>query len=639
MTNIVTSLAILLCTTHVALGLQCVDVKNAYTSQSCCDDSQTEFHLPTEWSPSPPSYGTGLTGKLKVWLRTIDPDPVQNLNNLIHLFEASHPDIAVELVPASGAQGDDQIYDFLDLPRGDAPDIVSWKGGASMRTLVDRGSFMEVSDVWNDKNLSYYMASSEAAVTANGRQYGIPYGYYPWVLYYRKDLFQEHSLQPPQTFDDLVSLCTTFRDKNIIPLVAGTKNYWPAAAHFDYLNFRLHGYDFHMQLMEGKVPYTDSKVRQTFAKWKVLLDNQCYNDDHATLEWSEAFFDRLTQTNSSLPRAAMILNGAWASRNLYAYGVHFLVDQVRYPRLVDGMPNVEEAPTDTYHILSNAANVEEAKAFLRFLSTVEAQRVNAGGDDMSILPVHRDVRVPDNPFLQKDKEILASASATTQFYDRDTHPEMASEGMNGFQEFMLHPDRMDSILQRLEGVRQRVYGDSQSSGVPRHTRLSIHLRSFFKDGNGNPVNPTQADIDGMHAYSALVNQRGTLHNFTRHMSLDSPYITETFTAVNVAAFAQGLLEMTETFLNVLSQGYTATSTGLVHFNITGANSEVLAKTEQTPWSRLTAQQRTAFTIGLQPAGITLDETFWNAAFSTLHLFNVNFIASQDASKVFYLEEQ
>jgi multiple sugar transport system substrate-binding protein len=34
---------------------------------------------------------------------------------------------------------------------------------------------------------------------------------------------------------------------------------------------------------------------------------------------------------------------------------------------------------------------------------------------------------------------------------------MASEGMKGFQEYMVNPDRRDKILERLEKVRQRVY--------------------------------------------------------------------------------------------------------------------------------------------------------------------------------------
>jgi multiple sugar transport system substrate-binding protein len=34
---------------------------------------------------------------------------------------------------------------------------------------------------------------------------------------------------------------------------------------------------------------------------------------------------------------------------------------------------------------------------------------------------------------------------------------MATEGMKGFQEFMVHPDRIEKILERLEKTRQRTF--------------------------------------------------------------------------------------------------------------------------------------------------------------------------------------
>ena len=44
-----------------------------------------------------------------------------------------------------------------------------------------------------------------------------------------------------------------------------------------------------------------------------------------------------------------------------------------------------------------------------------------------------------------------------QFFDRDAPAEMAKAGMEGFQEFMVKPERLDDILERLEKVRVRVY--------------------------------------------------------------------------------------------------------------------------------------------------------------------------------------
>lgn len=44
-----------------------------------------------------------------------------------------------------------------------------------------------------------------------------------------------------------------------------------------------------------------------------------------------------------------------------------------------------------------------------------------------------------------------------QFFDRDFTAEMASAGMEGLQEFMVFPDNLDDILERLEETRMSVY--------------------------------------------------------------------------------------------------------------------------------------------------------------------------------------
>ena len=39
----------------------------------------------------------------------------------------------------------------------------------------------------------------------------------------------------------------------------------------------------------------------------------------------------------------------------------------------------------------------------------------------------------------------------------DTKAEMASIGMEAFQEFMVKPERLEKILERLEKARQKLY--------------------------------------------------------------------------------------------------------------------------------------------------------------------------------------
>ena len=39
--------------------------------------------------------------------------------------------------------------------------------------------------------------------------------------------------------------------------------------------------------------------------------------------------------------------------------------------------------------------------------------------------------------------------------------------MKGFQDFMMYPDRIDSVLATIERARQRIYGSAPGAGTPK----------------------------------------------------------------------------------------------------------------------------------------------------------------------------
>ena len=115
----------------------------------------------------------------------------------------------------------------------------------------------------------------------------------------------------------------------------------------------------------------------------------------------------------------------------------------------------EDAPIDTLHIPANAENQEDAMRFLAFMS--QAEVLTEMNEVLNQLPPNSQSQVPDNRFLEAGFAMLSAADGIAQFYDRDTDPEMARAGMEGFQEFMVHPDRLDTLLQRLAQTRQRIF--------------------------------------------------------------------------------------------------------------------------------------------------------------------------------------
>jgi multiple sugar transport system substrate-binding protein len=374
-----------------------------------------------------------------------DSAPKAAFEKIISKFKAENPDIDVKYNLYDKEAYKTAIRNWLATS---PPDVVFWYAGNRMKTFVDRNLFDDVSDIWDELNLKESMPSSLSSMTINNKQWGIPYTYYQVGVYYRKDLFEKYGLSEPKTWQDLLDASATLKANNIAPIAIGTKFLWPAAAWFDYLDLRLNGLKFHMDLMEGRIAYTDERVRNVFKYWLELVKPGYFLANHSSYSWQEA------QPFLYNGTAAMYLIGNYIAPN-FPKELDGKMGFFQFPIIDPNVPVAEDAPTDTIHIPAKAHNKKDARKFLKFMARAENQTlVNAA---LLQIPTNKHASAVDNYFLNKGVEVLSNASGTAQFYDRDTHPNMAKEGMKGFQEFMVKPERLDKILNRLEKVRQRTF--------------------------------------------------------------------------------------------------------------------------------------------------------------------------------------
>lgn len=393
--------------------------------------------------------GEALSGQLRIFLDTSDPAPRQTMEAVIARFGEAHPDLEIETTIIDHEAYKTQIRNFLTA---NPPDVAAWYAGNRMRPYVDAGLFEDVSDLWDEPEIAENLASTEGALTLDGQQWGVPYTYYQWGVYFREDLYEEHGVAVPTTFDEMLEGCQTLLDAGIKCFTIGTRVPWTTAGWFDYMNLRTNGYDFHMQLTNGEIPWTDERVRETFANWRQLLDMGAYIDNHTAYTWQEALPFMVRGD------AAAYLMGNFAVAPMREAGLSD--DQLgfyQFPAIDPEIPQAEDAPTDTLHIPSGAQNKEAARAFLRFVVSPENQ--TAINESLGQLPVNAQAAVAEDEFLQAGFGMLSEGApgGIAQFFDRDAPAEMAQIGMESFQEFMVRPDNLDQILERLEQARQRVY--------------------------------------------------------------------------------------------------------------------------------------------------------------------------------------
>ena len=350
-------------------------------------------------------------GTLVINTDTSDPAPKAAFQYIIDKFEAENPDVTVEWNLFDHEGYKQSIRNFLNT---NPPDVANWYAGNRMRPFVKAGLFEDVSDIWadtgwQDGELNSSMAHAKKSMTIAGRQWGVPYTYYQWGIYYRKDIFEKLGIAVPKTFDELVEASATLKANG-----------------------------------------TDPRVQATFDNWDRLVKPGYFIENHAAYSWQEAL------TPMVKGEAAMYVMGNFAVAPLREAGL--TDDQLgfmQFPEITAGIPMAEEAPTDTVHIPSKAKNKKDAKRFLIFMARADVQtEVNK---ILGQLPINAQSTVADDKFLKAGNEMLNNAYAMAQFYDRDAPAEMASAGMKGFQEYMVKPERRDAILKRLEKARARIY--------------------------------------------------------------------------------------------------------------------------------------------------------------------------------------
>ena len=393
--------------------------------------------------------GTAFANELVITFDDLNPDKKAAFEAVVEGFKAANPDINVRTNIVDREAHKQAISGAL---QSDSPDVIAWYPGNRMAPYTDTGLMMDISDLWaSDPNLSTSFEAIKPTMTRGGKQWGVPYSYYQWGVYYRKDIFDKLGLAEPTNWEEMLGACDQLKEAGVTPFTIGTKFLWTAAGVFDYINLRTNGYDVHNDLTAGKIKYSDPRIKKTFENWKTFLDRCSVVKNHATMSWQDAI---APFANGD---AAMYVMGNFSVGGYKEAGLtDEQIDFFQFPEITPGVPRAEEAPADALFIPAKATNVENAKKFLAFVATPEIQ--GQWNKAIGQLPPHSGAEVDQSDkFSVEGFATLSTAAGLAQFYDRDAPAAMAKAGMEGFQKFMIDPSALDEILANLDKVQSEVY--------------------------------------------------------------------------------------------------------------------------------------------------------------------------------------
>jgi multiple sugar transport system substrate-binding protein len=350
--------------------------------------------------------------------------------------------VRTNVVPHNDFQN--KINSYL---QGSPDDAFTWFAGYRMQFYAGKGLLAPVDDVWGKIGGNFSDALKKASTGPDGKMYFVPNYNYPWGFFYRKSLWADKGYEVPETFDALKALAAKMKADGIIPIGFADKDGWPAMGTFDYINMRLNGYQFHVDLCAHKESWDQKKVTDVFDTWSALLPFQ----DPAALgqTWQDA------ARALAAKKTGMYLLGSFVTQQFTDPAVLKDIDFFAFPEIAVEGRDAVEAPIDGLLLSTKGGGNTAAHQFMEFIGTPEGQDIYASVDASNIVTAKGADTSKFTPLNKKCADTIAQAKSISQFFDRDALPAMANNVMIPALQTFLKGGRMD--VKNLEAQAKSLY--------------------------------------------------------------------------------------------------------------------------------------------------------------------------------------
>jgi xylobiose transport system substrate-binding protein len=261
-----------------------------------------------------------------------------------------------------------KIQVALGTPK--APDIFFNWGGGNLSQFVKEGQVapLDAALAKNAAVKSAFLPNVLAVGQVDGKQYGLPMtGTQPVILYYNKTMFAKYSLQPPKTFDDMLSLVKTFKSKKITPISLPGKQAWTEMMYPEYFLDRIGGPGkFEAILKQGGDAWKDPAVLKSMELSQQLVKAGAFGTNYASIDYDNTGASKLFATG----KAAMYVMGTWDTSTQAINNPSFTKNDMGYtafPTVAGGAGDPGDVvgnPSNYFSVSAQSKNKDAAADFL-----------------------------------------------------------------------------------------------------------------------------------------------------------------------------------------------------------------------------------------------------------------------------------
>lgn len=303
---------------------------------------------------------------------------------------------------------------------GNPPDVAIIPGIGTLRSLARDGSLISISDLGlnqADFEGNYAPGILDVGVV-DDELYGIMVKLNSKAtIFYSPERFADMSVEPAETWDDLMALTQSIKDAGSTPWALGAQDGWTLTDWFEIMYLKMHGTDAYDTLFSADGDWTDATVQATIDKMLELLTEDNI-DGGVDGSLATLFVAAIGKVFSTSPSAELYYGGGFVGGIATGSDVNPALAGQEGP---DGAINWFGFPTIdgngeglvTYggDVMAALVRDSDVAEFMEYLTTAEAGNVWAAGGTI-ISPIKDvDTSVYPTILIQNEAEQVTSATA------------------------------------------------------------------------------------------------------------------------------------------------------------------------------------------------------------------------------------
>ena len=347
---------------------------------------------------------------------------------------------------------------------GNPPDIAILSSPAKMAEFARMGELVDLSNVLDMGKLKKdYAKGWIDLATIDGKLVGVfVKTAVKGTIWYSPPNLKSEGISIPKTWDEMMSVSEKLASQGKTPwsvgLESGSASGWPGTDWIEDIVLRTAGPEKYVDWYKGKLAWTSPEIKKAWEMWgRIVADEKMiYGGSQYVL--STNFGQAAQPLFTSPPGAyfhhqATFMQGFIAKQfpnlvpgedyNFFAFPV---IDK-KYAKAVEGAGDVCIMFNDT----------PQAEAFIKYFAGAKAQTFWVKGG--SGLSANRSVSLSDYPDeLSRNAAKILTGAEIVVFDASDMMPSAMNQAFwSAVMDYVQNPQKLDSILEKLDKIRKDIY--------------------------------------------------------------------------------------------------------------------------------------------------------------------------------------